>query len=89
MATNEQVLKAEKIVKIAQATPFRYDDVKAVYDMWEDDEVVECVLHSSMMLQQSPYYMMDVFEQQFRSIDRTNYRAIAELQVLLLMRGWY
>ena len=79
----------EKILKIAQATPFKYDDVKAVYDMWDDDEVVQCILQSSMTLGQSPYYMMDVFEQQFRSIDRQNYRAIAELQVLLIVRGWY
>jgi len=79
----------KKALKNCMATPFRYDEVNEVYEMWDDDDVVECLLHYAMVCGYKPSYMINVFEAQFQEINRQNNRAIAELQILLLSKGWY
>lgn len=77
------------IITLSQSMPFSYEDCMIAYDMWEDLNIAEAVLTMANMQQCSVSYIVCVFDTQFASIDRQNYKAIAELQILLIQKGWF
>ena len=77
------------IIKLSQSMPFSYEDCMIAYDMWADMNIAEAVLTMANVKQCSVSYIVCVFDTQFAMIDRQNNRSIAELQILLIQRGWF
>jgi len=77
------------VSEMAQQTIFSFDSVMEVYRDWEDDILTKKVLENALLLAISPDRMSSEFDKLFGSITWQQFRAIAELHVLLLEKGWY
>jgi len=77
------------IKQIAEQTIWSFDTVMEIYREWEDDIITDKILSYALVTAMTPDRMSEEFDKMFAGITMEQFRAIAELQLLLLEKGWY
>jgi hypothetical protein len=76
--------KINMLLEFARTTPFSAASIIALYNEWEDMDIVKTICSSSVVSAQSLPVMSSSIDRVYRQLDIDNYRAIAELQLLLI-----
>lgn len=82
-------LQMDELLQFAYQFPYSLTVIANLWDEWGDFPTIEKILQNSLVSGSSPDLWSNAIDTLYRSIDRENNKAIAELQLILLKGGWY